>query len=388
MKDDNEYEFEFPQFDEEEFKEKEKRKAKTSFISFGFGIFIGIVSHFAWVSIDPSLRWGITFLFAICSIGFLAKILQIFKIDISKFEKKDWLGSIAFYFFTWLAIFIISINTPFYDASPPKIESVVLPEIQETGEPVLIVAKVSDNIGISDVFLNITSESTSFIRKMESNEKLVYTYSFPDSTNKTEKEIANQTGEYTYSITAHDKRGNKRLWGNGKFGFEQQVLYISEPDIGEYISASTNILIHVKKDILTILEDEESRWENIRVFYVVNDQNEINATYYDSFGDYYVYTTSAQYNGWIAGKKNSLQIYAETEYYVLPIELNQSFETSHNVVTSNSYSYNVANEEDIGIKTSETIEMPGPKSLRRTPGFEAFAVFLAIVVILLIRKRK
>ncbi len=389
MKDDKEYEFEFPQFDEEEFKGKEKRKAKTSFISFGFGIVMGIICHFAWISISPSLRWGLTFLLAICSIGFLAKIFQLLKIDISKFERKDWLGSIAFYFFTWLAIFIISINPPFYDVSPPKIDAVALPEIQEVGENILIVAKVTDNIGVSDVYLNITYGTNSFTRRMESNENLVYSYSFPDPTNQTEKDMANQAETYIYTITARDKRGNTRIWENGKFSFEEEVIKISEPDNGAHISASTNILIRVKKDILTILEDEESRWKNIRVFYMINDQNEINATYFDSFGDYYVYNTSAQYQGWEAGKENTLRPYVEVEYYVLSIELNQSRESSHNVIESSEiYRYSVENEEEVGKKTSESIKMPGPKSLRGTPGFEAFAFLLAIIALLIFRKRK
>lgn len=374
-----EEEFKIPEFDEEEFMKREKRKAKTTFISFSFGILMGIITHFLWINLNESIRWPLCFLLAIASIGFMAKILQILKIDIEKFSKKEWFGSIAFYFFTWLAIFILSINPPFYDASPPKIDAIALPHMQELGGTVLIIAKVSDNSGIKEVYLNITYNNKSLIRRMVNEEKLIYTYSFPDITNSTEKLLADEPGNFSFSVVAIDKKGNKNIWENGNFSFSKEVIYISQPENNSIINSSTEIKICLNKNVLP-----EKSWKNIRVFYKINGK-EVNATYSSSNGSWYVYNTSAKYIGWEKGE-NVLHLCAEVEYYLLPKELNQSWKTSHGIVVDNSvYKFKVEGN-NIGTLPSEKINMPGAKSLR-APAFELMALISAFMSIIFIRKK-
>ncbi len=365
MKDEKEYEFEFPQFDEEEFKEKEKRKAKTSFISFGFGILMGIISRFAWASMSQSLRWGLTFLLAICSIGFLAKLLQLLKIDISKFGRKEWLGSISFYFFTWLAIFIVLINPPFYDASPPKIDVVALPEIQEVGGSIIIAARVTDNVRVKEVKVNISDGKEWNIFKMQ-KEGDVYTYEYK----------GNESSSLSYTIIASDKSGRTSL-EKGKIGFEKNVISITNPT-NKGIGANYTIEIQVLKNISN---------EKFRCYLEVNGK-EINATPSGNktIGgiQYCLYTTSPAHEGWEENSNLNVKACAEVIHYFPGIE-----KKYNNTVKSIAYTFKTVSDSSIGKEKSPSIKgLPQPVELRRVPGFEALPLMIAFFILLFFRKRK
>jgi len=359
-----EYEFEMPEFDEKKFIEKEKIKAKTYFIAFAFGIAMGIISRFAWVSISPSLRWILTFLLAICSLGFLAKIFQIFGIEISKFGKKEWLSSISFYMFTWLAIFILAINPPFYDASPPKIDGVTLPAIQQVGEDVLIAAKITDNVAVRSARINITDGSSWNVYVMQKDGD-VYTYSY----------ISNKTGDFYYTIIATDKNGRESTFG-GNFSFVDDAILVDAPF--KNIDASDEIKIMVVKGISN---------ENFRVYYTV-DGKEVNATYsgettYNN-KKYEVYTTSPEYEGWKESSSVEISVFAEVIHYFLGVEKEYS-----NNVFGGRYTFNTTSDSSIGSTPSPVIkDLPQPRSLRQTPGFEAFAFVVAVAAALLIFRRR
>jgi len=363
-KKEEEYEFEMPEFDEKEFIEKEKRKAKTYFIAFAFGIAMGIISRFAWVNISPNLRWILTFLLAICSLGFLAKIFQIFGVDISKFGKKEWLGSVSFYMFTWLAIFILAINPPFYDASPPKIDCVALPVIQQAGGSVLIAAKITDNVAVKSASVNITDGSSWKVYSMQRDGD-VYTYSYEN----------NGTGEFNYTIIATDKNGRESTFA-GNFSFVDDAILVDAPS--RAMEASDEIDIMVLKGISS---------ENFRVYYKV-DGKEINATYSreKTLGNkvYEVYETSPSYEGWNESSSVEISVFAEVIHYFLNVEREYS-----NNIYGGTYTFNTTADSSIGSTPSPVIEdLPQPRSLRQTPGFGAFAFVAAVAVALLIFRRR
>lgn len=386
---DDEYEFEIPEFDEEEFIAGEKRKAKTYFLSFGFGILMAAVCHLAWRGIDSGLRWPLTFILAVCAIGFLVKLLQLFDIDISEFGKKEWFGSVAFYFFTWLAIFILSVNPPFYDASGPEIESTVLPSVQQAGGSVFITARVTDNTDVGEVRLTISRGDTVLHRVMENPIESVYTYTFPDETNDTELSFAGADGTYSYTVNATDDSGHRAASKNGTFSFAQQPLYIDMPDDGSSIDASTDIQIRLDRNVLQGFEGDDRR-ERIRVYYTVNNDTEINATFYDPFGDEYVYNTSAAYQGWQRGQQNTIRLYAEVQdYYILPEEISYSQNLSRRTLeASQTYTFNVEEDSSVGVKPSPEKEWPDRPDLERVPGFGLLAAIAALAVILWLRRRR
>lgn len=348
-----EEEIKLPQFDKEEFMHKERRKAKTAFVAFLFGILIAVICHFIWRSLDENLRWPLCFLFAIASIGFMAKILEILKIDIKDFTKKDWFGSIAFYFFTWLAIFILSINPPFYDASPPKIDSVILPNVQQGNGSVIIASHITDNYGIESAKIIINGNEY----EMNKDENNVYVYEY-------------RGGNASYEIVAKDKNGNEQR-REGKIFYLDNLIKIEIPN--NKLNSKDEIEIRVYRNVSS---------ENFRVYYVVNGF-EINATKSGESKDYYIYTTSPKYIGWKNNSENDVKFYAEVIYYFPGIE-----EKYHNLIYGGNYTIETTEDENIGKESSPIVkDLPHPTSLR-TPGFEIVAVFMAIIVLLFIKRRK
>ncbi|HDS58866.1 MAG TPA: hypothetical protein ENN54_01030 [Thermoplasmatales archaeon] len=359
----DDYEFVAPDFDEEEFIRGEKRKARTSFASFAFGIVMGVICHFAWRGISPGYRWVLTLLLAVCAIGFLAKLLQLLKVDLSQFGKKEWLGSISFYFFTWLAIFIISINPPFYDASPPEIDSLALPAVQEAGSSVVIAAKVTDNVRVQEVRVNISHGDTWQESVMEKNQT-VYTHLYQ----------GNQTGTYTYVITARDTHGH-RTTREGNFSFARDVVTVDLPS--QPLDASDEIKIRVRSDISP---------ENFLVFYVV-DGAQVNATRSgtDTIGGhtYHVYTTIPSHQGWQQSSRLQMTVYARPTCYFVDVE-----EPVTGTVPGGTYNVSTAADSSIGTQPSPEIkDLPQPRPLQQVPGFELLAVLAAMGIILFFKRR-
>ncbi len=349
---DKEEEIKLPEFDEEKFREKEYRKAITAFISFIFGIVIAIISVIVWVNSDKAIAWPVTFLFAIASIGFLAKVLQFLKVDIKSFSKKEWAGSIAFYFFTWLALFILLINPPFYDASSPVISVVELPQIQEIGQNISIVAYITDNAGVNKVKINISGTEHSLISKDS-----IYVYNLSANSPK------------NFTITAYDKNNNKAV-KNGRAVFTRNVIYTKNES--NAINASYEIKIWVMKNISN---------EKFRVYYLING-TEVNATFKEEEGDYYIYTTSPAYIGWKENSANKIKIYAEVIHYFG----NKRFS---NTIYGGEYVFKTKYDSSIGKTASPEIKgLPSPEQYRRTPGFEFAAITIALIAVLIIRRKR
>jgi hypothetical protein len=361
----DDYEFTIPDFDEKEFIQREKRKARTYFLSFAFGIIMGILSHFAWRGISPSYRWALTFLLAIASIGFLAKLLQIFKVDISQLNKKEWFGTIAFYFFTWLAIFIISINPPFYDASGPEIDGISIPLVQEAGGNILIVAKVTDNMGVDKVVINI-SDGTDWQNYIMDKNDLTYSYQY----------WANDTGLYTYIISADDDNGHNSIFV-GNFTFDHNLVMVDFPD--QPLDANDEIKIRVRAGIS----------DNTYLVYYVIENMTINATRSgeDTIDGklFHVYTTTPEFIGWRESSTVQLSVYVKTIHYFVGID----YPAEH---TIDGGTYNVITDVDsnIGSTTSPEIkDLPEPRPLRQIGGFEFTLLLaaLALVLLLIFRRR-
>jgi len=372
-KEKEEYEFQMPHFDEEEFISEQKKKAKSSFISFGFGILMGITCSVIWISLgDSSLKWPVTFLLGICSIGFLIKIFQFFKINITTFERKDWLGTGAFYFFTFLAFFIICINPPFYDGSPPVIDTFALPGVQEIGGNTVLTAKITDNVGLSDTNIEIVTPSGAIINGTLINDgEHMYFYDFVNT--------ENITGIFTYRITSKDSNGNE-VAGNGNFTFREDVIHISEYQQGQSLTRLDEIKIRVTK-----LDMDKN---NMRVFYTVNNGEEINASYSgeDTYAGEYIYTSSPDRIGWATGFVN-VEVFVEfIHYFILPADVNQTVHTSHGrIIDNQNYSFFV---ETIGSLPSPKVDLPQPQTLQRVPGFGILSLLIAVVLLGMLKRQR
>lgn len=342
-----------PEFDEEKFMKKELRKAKTAFVSFSFGIIVGIISHVIWRSVDAGIRWPLCFLFAMCAIGFMAKLLQLWKVDVTAFGKKEWFGSIAFYFFTWLAIFILSINPPFYDASAPKIEVVVLPAMQQPGGSFMIAAHITDNSGINDASITIDGATHPLVN--DGNDIYVYNHT---------------GGDANYTITVVDRGGNRETY-EGTLRYEENLLSVILP--GKTADATSEIKIRVHKNV---------SMETFRVYYLIQGY-EINVTQSGVDGAYYIYTTTPRYQGWRENDENVFHVYVETPYYFPGIDRRYV-----NVIDGGNHTVKTTLDSSIGTEPSPAISgLPQFKSLR-TPGFGMVTAIAAVAGVLLFMRRR
>jgi hypothetical protein len=123
-KEEEEYEFIPPEFDEKEFLKKEIKDTKVSLITIAVAVVFGIVAGgIAGISrslVAPALLIG--FGGAIS----LKYIYQMLKIDVSHFQKKNWLGAVGSFFFTFLAVTVLLINVPFADFASPTVDNVIV----------------------------------------------------------------------------------------------------------------------------------------------------------------------------------------------------------------------------------------------------------------------
>ncbi|MBC7081301.1 MAG: hypothetical protein H5T44_03560 [Thermoplasmatales archaeon] len=343
-------EIKLTEFDEKKFKEKERKKAKIYFVSFIFGIIMAILCTFFWINLPMNIRWPLCFLLGIASVGFLAKLFQIVKLDIKNFNKKDWISSIFYYFLTWLAFFILFINPPFYDASPPKIEIIALPELQQENGTITIFAHVTDNLYVKDVIINLSGKEY----EMEKGNNSIYSYniSYP---------VEN------YTVIARDKNNNEGKY-EGKVRYKNDLIKLSGKEV---LNSSDEIEIMVYKNISK---------KGFRVFYKINGK-EINATKTGEKGDYLIYSTSPVYEGWKKNSITDIEVFVEVIHYFPGINSPCS-----NKIYGGKYSFQTTDDEIIGREASPIpTDLPRPEPLR-TPGFGIALLLIAFALFL--RKKK
>lgn len=211
-----------PKFDKKEFIEKELSESKPLFISVLTGLIIGIISGAITISLatedkplNGALFGGLAFF-----IGFvLVRIFfSLLKVDVSKYKPQQWLGHIAGYFFTWLTVFIISINPPFADLAYPNssgIEitysvdsqnwTIVPSESLKISGPIKInvTGYISDNVAIKDVLLimRVNNNDNTPVRLNQSAHGK-YSYVFEHAGNAV----------YKFSFVAYDTANHKSVF--------------------------------------------------------------------------------------------------------------------------------------------------------------------------------
>ncbi len=118
------YQFVPPEFDERKFLEKEIRDTKTVVFTVIYGVLFGIVAGL--ISYASTALIGLAFVLGIAGLFSLKYIYPLVKIDIAEFKKKNWAGSVAWFFLTFLAIWVLMFNVPFADFAKPDIANVIV----------------------------------------------------------------------------------------------------------------------------------------------------------------------------------------------------------------------------------------------------------------------
>jgi hypothetical protein len=152
-----EEEFHLPEFNETEFLRKEITSAKMILLVVLLAIVAAVISYVLTLA-------GIVvvaFFAGLALVLLLKYIPEMFGIDTSKLERKDWFGYGSTYFFAWLAIWVLVMNVPFSDVTPPGLVVFVngiqagSPQMQVNNGVVNITAKATDNAGIATVMIQV-----------------------------------------------------------------------------------------------------------------------------------------------------------------------------------------------------------------------------------------
>lgn len=117
------YEFIPPEFDEKQFLKDEMSATKQVLLIVGYGALMGALAALATILTSNGIP-GLVVLVA--GFGTMKILFNALKFDLSKFTKKTWLGHSAWFFFTFLAIWILLINPPFTDFASPEVKNVRL----------------------------------------------------------------------------------------------------------------------------------------------------------------------------------------------------------------------------------------------------------------------
>jgi len=152
-----EEEFQLPEFNETEFLRKEITSAKMILLVALLAIVAAVISYFLTLA-------GIVvvaFFAGLALVLLLKYIPEMFGVDTSKLERKDWFGYGSTYFFAWLAIWVLVMNVPFSDVTPPGlfvyvngVSATPTVDVSINGRNwALITAKATDNAGISRVLI-------------------------------------------------------------------------------------------------------------------------------------------------------------------------------------------------------------------------------------------
>ena len=388
--------FKLPKFDEESFLKRERRNIKTTVISFLLGLVVAVISFGFWVLLTGNdVRWYLVFLFGIFTGSWLKYVFLRLKIDLTDFANKNWFGSYMIYFFTWLIVLMILVNPPFYDDEKPYIQLVTLPEMQEPGGDIVFVAKITDNGGIkkSSIQLEISypgGNTTSISPDSYEYDDVIVKFIFENN--------LGILGDFTYKLSVEDNMG-KTAEKSGSFSYSEDVIEITSSRF-ENITSGDDITIEV---------DEKISPENFRVYYKLNDAEEINVNrkYVEVKSEY---ETSPEYEGWDEDSKYNMTVFAEVSYYFANINDKYS-----NLVKDNTiYKFSTDTDSKIGSETPlETTNwskpkdeqapvllnydnvgnkdsplLPHPRSVS-APGFEIILFLVSLgVVVLVFKKRK
>ena len=124
-KDDADEEFAFPEFDEAQYLRHEIDLAKATVLTIVLAIPVAVLLYALTLA-------GVTIVAFFVGLGITFALPRIFgvmpwpKIDLTKFERKEWFGQGGTFLFSWLAFWILLVNVPFADLTPPSIEAVTV----------------------------------------------------------------------------------------------------------------------------------------------------------------------------------------------------------------------------------------------------------------------
>jgi hypothetical protein len=118
-------EFRFPEFDERDYLRKEVLLSKATFVTLGLAIPVAVLLYGLTVVQIPIVAFFVG-MAATFSLPRIFRMLPWPKLDLEKFERKDWVGQGGTFFLAWLTVWVLLLNVPFADVTPPVIAGVTV----------------------------------------------------------------------------------------------------------------------------------------------------------------------------------------------------------------------------------------------------------------------
>ncbi|MFQ5985756.1 MAG: hypothetical protein ACE5KQ_00140 [Thermoplasmata archaeon] len=115
--------FKAPEFDEVGFMKREVEGAKAAMLTIAYAFAVGLAS-WALTLIQLAAVGGLVGFVALYGLRYLYPLAGI---DLSKFDWKLWAGNGAIHLFAWFGFWVLLLNPPFIDLSPPAIHNGVVP---------------------------------------------------------------------------------------------------------------------------------------------------------------------------------------------------------------------------------------------------------------------
>ena len=394
-----ELDFKTPKFDEEKFLAKERRNIKTTFLSFLFGVLLAFICFGFWILLQGSdFRWVLVVLVGLANASFIRYLFVRLNIDLTDFGKKGWFTSYSVYLFTWLLVFIVLVNPPFYDGEPPLVEAIALPGAQELGGTVEIVAQISDNVAVSEenIDFSITDpQGISSTIEGFSYQDSIFSYSFENP--------EDQMGTFTYTISATDVNGHTAST-EGDFRYSDDVIVLTTPQNKSELTSYTPIEFKVQEDVYDPVSFDvqgNTGTMDFRVYYTVDDGMVINVSRLTP-SNREDYRTTPGYRGWIRDENVTLRVYVEVSHYFTSVN------TRFSNIIEDTTAYQFTTTDDGALGTTTRLVPPSPyyglnndnqlentfnyylpfHQAQQVPGFELVVFLVSLIGVIIIFKRR
>jgi hypothetical protein len=229
-----------PPFDEKEFYTTELDLAKATMVAAVWGIVMAVVSAAVFALTGT---FYIALAAGVAAALVLKPMLDRLRLVQRQTEAMKWLGMFFSYFMCWMSFWILLVNPPIMDLSPPQLKDRT-PAYQELGSTLRLSIEVMENSGVSEMTAEITVPGGG----VDTRE------SFMEVTTKLYQLDLNYTvpGIYSYRVQVED--------GTGRSTFEdgQTEIVVSQPPViypivptnGSTISVDTPIYFRVTDNAL------------------------------------------------------------------------------------------------------------------------------------------
>lgn len=354
--------FEIPEFNEDEFVRKELISFRTTIILFVYSLAISLITIFVWRAYD--VPFFALLLLAVAAGAALPFIYKMFRIDISHFKRKEWIGTMSLHFFFWLGFTLLLANPPLSDSAAPVVEIYGTPSVQNVGEEIKFAAYIADNRGLdeSKTQFCLTRENSTGCLPLEwtkVEDKPVWTATWRP----------NATGKFAMTIDAVDDAGHPAE-GVSTVNVTNPFPVIDPPTGTTFNSLSQSLVVR-----------PHAGFRDLRAVQYVIDGTPHNML--PPSGDRPYWTSDPTYPGWKVGDNNVTIVALEQPVYLHGYKLEGGIASSG---AGRLYKVD-ANFPDLASATSPDLkERPAP-NLAQTPGPSPLVLLIGILFVALAIRR-